>query len=230
LTPLMAEMADFMTVYRTYPHMDMAERGREAAFIMKRILNGEINPVMAVSKQPLLIGPPHNVLPHDLPMKKVMDRAREMERDIPGIIAACPAQGFMQQDVPYAGTGVVVTADNNRDLAQKCADELGDMMFSYRNEYIVDLPDPAETIRLAALSDNPPVSIADSGDNIGGGTPGDGVALLHEILKQGVDSAFVPLWDPEAALKAAEAGVCLRASGHDNRRCSDCNRRQVFKS
>jgi len=174
---------------------------------MKRILNGEINPVMAVSKQPLLIGPPHNVLPHDLPMKKVMDRAREMERDIPGIIAACPAQGFMQQDVPYAGTGVVVTADNDRDLAQKCADELGDMMFSYRNEYIVDLPDPAETIRLAALSDNPPVSIADSGDNIGGGTPGDGVALLHEILKQGVDSAFVPLWDPEAALKAAEAGV-----------------------
>jgi len=207
LTPLMAEKADAMTVYRTYPHMDMAERGREAASMMKRILNCEINPVTAVSKQPLLIGPPHNVLPHDLPMKKVMDRAREMERDIPGILAACPAQGFMQQDVPYAGTGVVVTADNNRDLAQKCADELGYMMFSYRNEYIVDLPDPAETIRLAAQSGNPPVSIADSGDNIGGGTPGDGVALLHEILKQGVDSAFVPLWDPEAALKAAEAGV-----------------------
>ncbi|MHB9030340.1 MAG: M81 family metallopeptidase, partial [Candidatus Latescibacterota bacterium] len=30
LTPLMAEMADALTVYRTYPHMDMAERGREA--------------------------------------------------------------------------------------------------------------------------------------------------------------------------------------------------------
>ena len=31
LTPLMTETADFLTVYRTYPHMDMAERGREAA-------------------------------------------------------------------------------------------------------------------------------------------------------------------------------------------------------
>ena len=55
----------------------------------------------------------------------------------PAIIAACPAQGFMQQDVPYAGTGVVVTADNDPELAQKYADELGDMMFSYRKDYIV---------------------------------------------------------------------------------------------
>jgi microcystin degradation protein MlrC len=207
LTPLMATKADAMTIYRTYPHMDMAERGREAACIMLSILNGEIHPMVALSKQPLMIGPPHNVLPHDMPMKKVMDRARQMEHDIPGIIAACPAQGFMQQDIPYAGTGVAVTADNDHGLAQKCANELGDMMFSYRHEYLVDLPDPEETIRLALKTDQYPVAIADSGDNIGGGTPGDGTALLHEILKQGVDSAFVPLWDPEAARYAAGKGV-----------------------
>lgn len=207
LTPLMAEMADFMTVYRTYPHMDMSDRGFEAADVMLRILNGDIKPVMGLSKQPMLIGPPHNVLPHDLPMKNVMDRARQMELDIDGIIAACPAQGFMQQDVPYAGTGVVVTADGDPELAQKCADELGDMMFGYRKEFYVALPDPAESVRQAMNAENPPVAIADSGDNIGGGTPGDGTALLHEIIKQGVDTAFVPIWDPEAAKQAAEAGV-----------------------
>ncbi|MFC1509747.1 M81 family metallopeptidase [Candidatus Omnitrophota bacterium] len=207
LTPLMASKADFLTVYRTYPHMDMAERGKEAASVMVRMLNGEIKPVVAVSKQPLLIGPPQNVLPHDMPMKKVMDRAREMERDIPGIIGVSPAQGFMQQDVPFAGTGVAVTADNDMELAVKCAEELGDMMFSFRKSYLVDLPGPEETIRLAMKAENYPVAIADSGDNIGGGTPGDGVALLHEILKQGVDTAFIPLWDPEAAKIAAEKGV-----------------------
>jgi len=207
LTPLMASKADAMTVYRTYPHMDMADRGREAASMMIRILNGELHPVTAVSKQPLLIGPPHNVLPHDLPMKLVMDRARQMERDIPGVIAACPAQGFMQQDVPYAGTGVAVTTDNDIELARKCADELGAMMFSHRREYYVDLPDPEETIKLAMQTDQYPVAIADSGDNIGGGTPGDGTALLHEIFRQGVDSAFVPLWDPEAAKIAAGKGA-----------------------
>ena len=93
------------------------------------------------------------------------------------------------------------------ELAQALAEELAQMLFDHREEYLVELPDPQETIRLALRSENPPVAIADTGDNIGGGTPGDGTALLHEILKQGVDSAFVPLWDPEAARLAAEAGV-----------------------
>jgi microcystin degradation protein MlrC len=207
LTPLMTENATAMTIYRTYPHMDMAERGREAGEIMHRILQGEIRPVMALSKQPLLVGPPHNVLPHDNPMKLVMDRAREMERTIPGVIAACPSQGFMQQDVPYAGSGIIVTTDNDQLLAKKLADELGDMMFAHRREFIVELPDPAETIRQAMKAEHLPVAIADSGDNIGGGTPGDGVALLREILRQGVDTAFVPLCDPEAVQKAVKAGV-----------------------
>ena len=207
LTPLMIEKADVLTIYRTYPHMDMAERGREAAEIMLKILNGEISPVMALSKPPVLIGPPQNVLPVDMPMRGIFDRAREMESEIPGVIAACPAQGFMQQDVPHAGIGVVVTAHSDPVLAQKLADELGDKMFVCRKEYLVDLPDPEETIRLAKKSDKPPVAIADTGDNIGGGTPGDGTALLHEILRQGVDTAFVPLWDHEAAKLAAEAGV-----------------------
>ncbi len=207
LTPLMVEHATAMTVYRTYPHMDMAERGCEAGEILHRILCGEIRPVMALSKPPVMVGPPHNVLPHDYPMKLVMDRAREMERSVPGVVAACPAQGFMQQDVPHAGAGVVVTTDNDPELARKLAEELGDMLFEHRNEFIVELPDPSETIRLAARMENYPVAIADSGDNIGGGTPGDGTSLLREIILQGVDSAFVPLCDPEAARAAAAAGV-----------------------
>ena len=207
LTQQMAENTDAVTIYRTYPHMDMAERGKEAAQMMMSILNGEINPVVAIAKRPLLIGPPQNVLPVDMPMKLIMERAREMERDIPGVIAACPAHGFMQQDVPCAGVGAAVTTDNNSELAKKCAEELADMLFSYRKEYLVELPDPAETIYRAMKSDKPPVAIADSGDNVGAGTPGDGTALLHEILNQGVDSAFVQIWDPESARMAAEAGV-----------------------
>jgi microcystin degradation protein MlrC len=192
---------------RTYPHMDMMDRGREAAGIMLRVLSGEIRPVMALSKPPVLIGPPQNVLPTDQPMKRIMERAREMERTIPGVVAVCPAHGFIQQDVPWGGIGVAVTVDRDRELAQKLADELGEMMFDCRREYLVDLPDPAETIRLAMKAGNSPVAIADSGDNIGAGGPGDGAALLAEILRQGVDSAFVQLCDPEAAKLAAAAGV-----------------------
>lgn len=220
LTPRMAANADAMVIYRTYPHMDMAARGREGAEIMLRSLDGEIQPTVAISKQPLLICPPLNVLPTDSPMKGIMTRAREMERENDQVISACPAHGFAQQDVFYSGVGAAVTTDGNFALAQTLADELSALLFEYRWEYEVDLPDPAETIRLAATSDNPLVVIADTGDNIGGGTPGDGTALLHEILRQNVDSAFVPLWDPEAAAKAARAGVGatvgLAAGGKSN--------------
>ncbi|MFC1651086.1 M81 family metallopeptidase [Candidatus Latescibacterota bacterium] len=207
LTPRMVSNIDAVTIYRTYPHIDNAERGNEAGMIMNKILNGEINPVVRISKQPLLIGPPHNVLPHDMPMKKIMDRTRYLEHDNTRVIAACPAQGFTQQDVPFAGTGVAVTTDSDPELAQKEADELGRMMFECRHDFLVDLHDPQEAIMLAKKSKNPPVAIADSGDNIGAGTPGDGTALLREILRQNAPSAFVQLCDPEAAIKAAGAGI-----------------------
>ena len=44
LTSAMAAQAQAITIYRTYPHLDMAERGNEAATIMARILAGEIAP------------------------------------------------------------------------------------------------------------------------------------------------------------------------------------------
>ncbi|MFC1539641.1 M81 family metallopeptidase, partial [Candidatus Latescibacterota bacterium] len=207
LTPQMASSIDAVTIYRTYPHIDNAERGNEAGIIMNRILNGEINPVVRISKQPLLIGPPHNVLPQDMPMERIMDRARMLEHENSKVIAACPAQGFMQQDVPYAGTGVAVTTDGDPELAQKIADELGRMMFECRRDFIVDLHDPRESVRLALQSEDVPVAIADSGDNIGAGTPGDGTALLRELLKQKAKSAFVQICDSEAAHHAHETGI-----------------------
>jgi microcystin degradation protein MlrC len=207
LTPLMIRQADIVSVYRCYPHTDMPERGREVADVLWRALRGEIRPVTALAKPPLLIGPPLNVLPQDLPMRLIYERAAEMERTLPGVLLACPAQGFMQQDVPEVGVGVVVTADADRGLAQGAADELGALLFAHRQDYWVPLPDAREAVRLAARSAQPPVAIADGGDNIGAGTPGDGTALLGEILRQGVDSAFVQLWDPEAAARAVSAGV-----------------------
>jgi microcystin degradation protein MlrC len=206
LTPLMVRNADLVSVYRCYPHTDLAERGREVARLLCRTLRGEVRPVTALAKPPLLIGPPLNVLPQDLPMGLTYERARHLERTLPGVLLACPAQGFMQQDVPAAGVGVVVTADADRALAQRVADELGDLLFAHRREYWVRLPAAGEAVRLA-LRSVPPVSIADGGDNIGAGTPGDGTALLGEILRQGVDSAFVQLWDPEATARATAAGV-----------------------
>jgi microcystin degradation protein MlrC len=140
-------------------------------------------------------------------MASIMARARAVEARNQSVIAACPAHGFMQQDVPYGGVGAAVTTNADLELAKSLAEELSERLYAHRSEYYVDLPDAAEAIALAKRSDRKPVAIADSGDNIGGGTPGDGTCLLAEALRQGVKSLFVHLVDPQAARTAAAAGV-----------------------
>ncbi len=206
LTEKMAANADAVSIYRTYPHIDAFETGYEAGSMMMAALQGKIKPVIALKHIPLMIGPPLNVVTADMPIKHVYDEAKRMQRTMPGVLTCCPAHGFMQQDIPTQGAGVMVTVDRDRELAQKLADELGELMFSYRKDYWIDLPGPADTIRLAMKSDKP-VAIADGGDNIGAGGAGDGTHLLREILRQNVDSAFVQIYDEESALKAINAGV-----------------------
>ncbi len=206
LTKLMTETGDAASIYRTYPHIDAFETGQEAASILMGTLFGKIKPVMAVSKIPLMIGPPLNVVTSDEPMRRVYEKAKMMQRTIPGVLACCPAHGFMQQDLPEQGAGVLVTTDGDRELAQKLADELAALMFSFREQYWTELPGPAESIRMAKKSERP-VAIADSGDNMGAGGAGDGTHLLREIFQQNVENAFVQLYDEEAALQAFNAGV-----------------------
>jgi microcystin degradation protein MlrC len=45
------------------------------------------------------------------------------------------------------------------------------------------------------------------GDNVGGGSPADGTALAHELIRQDVGPGFVCLNDPDAVRAATSAGV-----------------------
>jgi microcystin degradation protein MlrC len=47
----------------------------------------------------------------------------------------------------------------------------------------------------------------DLGDNIGGGSSGDGTVLLEQLMNQGAKRAVVVLYDPEAAALARKLGT-----------------------
>jgi len=205
VTPLMTQVADAAIIGQKYPQYDRFENGQALAWIMTGTLFGKAKPVMAIKKLPMMIGPPLNVRTASYPIRQVYARAREIERTVPGMIAVCPAHGYMQQDIPTQGSGVLVTADTDRDLAQKYANEVGDLFFSFRKEYWIHLPDAAEAIQIALKACRPAV-ISDGGDNRGAGTPGDGTHFLRELLKQNVKSAIVQIIDKEAALQAAQKG------------------------
>ena len=205
VTQLEAQSADAVSIGAHYPQYDRFEYAQAAGYLLMGTLFGKIKPVIAIKKLPLMIGPPLNVRTASYPIREVYARALEIQRTVPGILGVFPAHGFMQQDIPTQGAGVMVVADRDRDLAQKYADEVGNLFFSFRKEYWVHLPQPEEAIQ-RALKSTRPVAIADGGDNMGAGGAGDGAHFLREILRQNVKSAIVQIYDTEAAQKAAEKG------------------------
>ena len=91
------DQADAIIGFDTYPHVDMAERGREAADLMIAMLRGEVRPRMALRQLPLFWNTPTQVTAHP-PMNEVLRRVHELESR-PGVLSVTVATGF-----PWAET------------------------------------------------------------------------------------------------------------------------------
>jgi microcystin degradation protein MlrC len=204
ISATMAENADALVGYQTYPHIDQRECGLAAAELMVRTVRGEIRPVIALAKPPMIL----NLLGQDTnrePMRSLMKRAREAERR-PGLLSVSLMAGFPYADVPEMGPAVIAVADADRPAAQAIADELAGRMWEARHDLFVACPAPEEAVRLALQSEQRPVVLVDLGDNVGGGSAGDGTVLLSELLRQGASGAVVVLCDPDASEAAFDAG------------------------
>jgi microcystin degradation protein MlrC len=205
LSERLIELSDAAVAYRTCPHVDQRECGRRAAALLRRMLHGEIRPRQALAKPPLIV----NIMTHDTseePLHSFMQEARQLERQ-PGILAVSLLPGFAYADVPQMGPAVVVVTDNDADLARHQADLLADRLWQARDRLSADLPGPAETVAQALRADRLPVVLVDTGDNVGGGSAGDGTVLLAEMLRQGATGGVVCLYAPDEVRQCAEAGV-----------------------
>ncbi|MGH9167741.1 MAG: M81 family metallopeptidase [Acidimicrobiia bacterium] len=204
-SPEMAGRCDALISYETYPHVDMAERGREAALLMSELLGGASYRTL-VRKTPLLICPLAQATDAP-PISQLRDRATELERE-PGVRRISLLPGFPYSDVARAGFSTVVVHEEGGDeAAREAGGELADQVMTRREEWVVERPGPAEAVGQALEGAQPPVILVDVADNIGGGSPGDGTALLAELLAQGAEGAVVSIADPEVARRAAGLGV-----------------------
>lgn len=205
VTPEMGELANGLVGYQTYPHVDQRQCGLKAAQIVARMVRGEIRPMCAVAKPPMIL----NLLGQDTdrePMRALMARAREAERR-PGILSVSIMAGFPYADVPAMGPSIMVVADGDRAQAAAVAEEFCAAMWSLRHDLYVPCPTPAEAVRQALASERRPVVLVDLGDNVGGGSAADGTVLLAEILRQRGSGAVVTLFAPEAVQAAMRVGV-----------------------
>lgn len=211
ISQTMVDDADVLVTYDTYPHIDGWERAIEAGEILVRMVRHGLKPTAARSHPPMMtIGPP--TYSARAPMKTVVDKAHEIERD-PRVVTVTVAPGFPYSDIPGAGQYFYVVTDNDAALAQQYADELGRFMWNMRREFVPVLAMPEEAVRRAMAAPKGPVVLSDQGDNPGGGTPCDGTLLLKPLLDAGATNAAVAvIADPEAAAQAITAGIGARVT------------------
>lgn len=206
LSEAMVRHATLLHGFRTYPHVDMAERGREAAERALDVLAGRVRPAVACRRPPLL-PPISGQRTAEDPMRRLCEAAAAMERDGRAVTVSVFA-GFPLADVPDAGLSVYVATHDDPPLAGRLADELVALAWERRREFLrAALPVPEAVARALALPGRP-VVLADIADNVGGGATGDGTAILRELLRVGARDATVAcLWDPEAVAACVRAGV-----------------------
>jgi microcystin degradation protein MlrC len=115
--------------------------------------------------------------------------------------------GYAYADVAHLGFGISITADQSRHaVAQEAADELAAMAWESRGRYVVCMRTPEEAFERAVAMDGL-VAVADTGDNINGGAPGDGTWLLAEALKRPQRRVLGTVWDPDVVALAQRAGA-----------------------
>jgi microcystin degradation protein MlrC len=192
--------------FDTYPHIDMAERGREAAEVMVRTLRGEIRPVMAFEQMPLFWSTPTQVTAHP-PMNEVLDRVHELERR-PGMLSMSIATGFTWADVPDVGPSVIAVADGDAALAKQSAKELADWIWENRQRWYRPPKAVKDAICEGETAGKYPIVLADHADNTGGGSPGDSTEILQTFLELKLtDALILYMVDPDVAKAAHAAGV-----------------------
>jgi microcystin degradation protein MlrC len=101
----MVEMADVLIGRETYPEVDMAERGRECADVLVRMVKEGLRPSMALHQIPMVWG--MNQITAHPPMSEAIAELHRIEAQ-PGVVCGSIATCFSLADVPDMGASVYI--------------------------------------------------------------------------------------------------------------------------
>lgn len=223
LTPKMFDMSDGITIFRTYPHIDMADTGRRAfqllrTMIEKSVSNGSVHKPAKAYRQGAFLLPLTAQYTGALPTSAIYDELQSIsETDIQSCDFAC---GFPPADIPHCGPAAIAYADDQK-TADNAIDRILDRMNILEADFAQDLMDARTAVSMAKqlteeqqTSAKPkPVVIADVQDNPGAGGSGDTTDLLSMMVEQDLQNAVLAaLWDSEACELASRTGVGKRFS------------------
>ena len=206
ITEEMVDRASLIIGYQKYPHTDIHDRGVEAARLIAPLARGEVNPIAAMEKPPLI--PPCGTCHTEGGLnKELWEEALRRERP-QSVVSTSLFAGFPYADIPPMGYVTLVYTDGDAESARKEAAHLSDMAWKRRAEFVYTPTPVVEAVHRALASAAKPVVIPDIADNPGGGGANDSVEILRELMRQGATSAAIAsVYDPQVVKKAQEAGL-----------------------
>ena len=204
----LVDLSDVITIYRSYPHLDMAETGARAMSLLLSMIETGNHPAKAfrqvdfqipLSAQCTEFGP-LNVLYAGL--------------DDPdgGAVTADIALGFPLAEIAMARPAIVAYG-----IDQNSADRAADALFDTLSHEGPLLPNPLfspeEGIArgLSVARPGRPAILADVQDNSGAGAMSDTTGLLDAMVARTTGAGLIgAFYDPNAAAAAHEAGLNAR--------------------
>ncbi len=202
VTERMVQMSSVMTIFRTYPHIDMDVTAVRVYRQLQRILAGETM-AKAFRKSPFLVpltaqwtdAPPNRAL-YDMVMAEELD----------GVANVDLALAFPPADIHDCGPAVVAY-DPDPERANAVADRVIGAFIDAESDFDNALLSPDDAVQRAMGHGAGPVVLADAQDNPGAGGTSDTVGVLVALVRNGAQKASIALLnDPEVAMMAHQAG------------------------
>jgi len=206
LTRTMLDNATLIINYKEYPHVDAPERARELFIMAADAAEGKTKPVMRA---------------HDCRMLTIIETMKEPAMSYvqamkdaegkDGVLSVSLTHGFPWADVADVGAKTLVITDANPDKAASVAKDFADKLWDIRDGLRMDYPDISGALDVVQASNERTLTLADMGDNAGGGAPADSTFMLRALLDRGIkDVAHGIFWDPVLVTMCQDAGVGAR--------------------
>jgi microcystin degradation protein MlrC len=217
----MVDLIDAFIGYRTNPHLDMRERGAEAAAALRELLAG--TRTERVRLRLPIVPPTVTLLTAAGPYAEMIALGQQRQKELrPAIMNVSVMGGFAYADTAKNGLSVIVTARGDKEAALSLAREIAQYGWDNRARFYPRLTalDAAVEQALAAGRDPglPALAFADVADNPGGGGRGNTMFLLRAFAEAGVRGAlFGIIYDPPLAAEAHAHGLHYNFEARFNR-------------
>jgi microcystin degradation protein MlrC len=214
----MVDTIDAFIGYRTNPHLDMRERGIEAAAALRELLAGA--KTERVRLRLPIVPPTVTLLTAAGPYAEMIELGQRKMN--PAIMNVSVMGGFAYADTAKNGLSVIVTARGDRREAASLATEIAQYGWDNRARFYPKLTALDDAVQQALMAGRDPslpaLAFADVADNPGGGGRGNTMFLLRAFAEAGVTGAlFGIIYDPPLAAEAHRHGLHYNFDARFNR-------------